>query len=535
MKNHFVQYGVGAALVLMAGCQSAPVPPVYQGEQETEVERDVKHLTAEAPSRRVSSTMAEMNRDIEVYRDTVIPDMEARRAARPEAVPVIPEYNPLDDIMVSLEMDREDVRQILQALAKMTNMNLMIHPKVVEKPPLISVSFRNMSASTVFRSILQLADLHGQIEENMLKVDPYDEATIPLDFLEVERSSDFAMGGDVLGKAMEGGASGGGGGSSGGSGDLKGSVSLQGKSSAGNNPYAQIEKVIEGVLPKGAAAEGGDGPQFSVNRMAGTLYIKAKPSVIKTVRKLVQQQKEALSRQVLIEARIIEVKLNDNYQTGIDWNVLRRGSTLVGMASALRSVNKALVMSVKDGINGSNLTLDLFKQFGAISVLSNPSIRTRNGQPAIVSVGTSRRYVSGSTSTPTGRTINGVAETTSTYQTSQAFDGLVIGVVPFVDSKGDITLSVQPVKSKIQPGSTELDARVNLAFPVIELEEMSTVLHVRDNDVIFMGGLINRDKSNDRTGIPLLSEIPLLGRLFTNNVDTGETRELVLMLRVNVL
>ncbi|MBF0124123.1 MAG: pilus (MSHA type) biogenesis protein MshL [Magnetococcales bacterium] len=533
MKNNSIRYGIGAVFALMAGCQSIPAP--YSGD-ETEVERDAKHLMVQTPPRHSTPVLLEANRDIEVHRDTIIPDLEARRAPRPEAVPVVPEYNPLDDVIVSLEMDREDVRQILQALAKMTNMNLMIHPKVVEKPPLISVSFRNMSAATVFRSILQLADLHGQIEENMLRVDPFEEITLPLDFLEVERGSDFSMGGDVLGKAMDSGSGGSSGGSSGGGGDLKGSVSLQGKTNTGGNPYTQIEKIIEGVI-KGAAADGSEGSQYSVNRMAGTLYVKAKPSVIKTVRKLVQQQKEALSRQVLIEARIIEIKLRDEYQTGIDWNLLRGGFANTGLTAALTpAANKqSLVINLTGKRQGTNATLNLFKEFGAISVLSNPSVRTRNGQPAIISVGTSMRYVSGQTATVSGANANNPGSTQFTYQTAQAFDGLIISVIPFVDSKGDITLSIQPVKSEVDRASMAIDPNVNLAMPIIELEELSTVLHVRDNDVIFMGGLINKRKNAKNTGVPLLSEIPLLGRLFTRNIDEGDTRELVLMLRVNVL
>jgi type II secretory pathway component GspD/PulD (secretin) len=123
-------------------------------------------------------------------------------------------------------------------------------------------------------------------------------------------------------------------------------------------------------------------------------------------------------------------------------------------------------------------------------------------------------------------------------QTSQVFDGLMIGVVPFIDIDGNISLSVHPVQSKVDPLSLQLvsaggDTRITL--PVVDLKSMVTQLKVRSGDAVILGGLIDQTDARSSVEVPALGRIPILGNLFRQRANEDSVRELVLVLKVTLL
>ncbi|MBF0625466.1 MAG: pilus (MSHA type) biogenesis protein MshL [Magnetococcales bacterium] len=572
MNKMWALGGMMALSVIGAGCQTTPQSPDSEsdstasllrksheslakqdkglGETRNELIRDLKLLYGGSPSRGIHEALTHQSREFEGSQNTLLRDLEKRSAVVPEPEPVLPEYNPLDDVIISLEMDKEDVRNIFRALAKMTEMNLMIHPSVLEEPPVVTVSFHNMEASAVFREILELADLHGTIEGNLLRVTLQEERTFTLNFLDTKTTANFSAGGDVLGGASAGEVQGG---------QLSGNFSMSGSTSEAN-PYTHLQTILASVLEgKGS---------FTLNNLSGLLHIKARPSAMRRAVGLLQQFREIVDRQILIEARIMEVQLNDEHQSGIDWAFVRKnlyatrgqtiglGSTLgtapwsstaqlvtVGGVTALTTSTAAttsnlaglgLTLAGKMG----NVTLQLLKQFGDVRVLSNPSIRARHGQPAMISVGRANAYVEETDTTTTAG--GGTTTVTVDVQTNNVFDGLMIGVVPFIGQDGEVTLAIHPVKSDVLSTSLALQSvdangTVKVTLPQVDLKELSTTLKMRNEDTVLLGGLIDKTRAGVRTGVPVLSELPLLGRLFTKVSDNEEVRELVIMLRVSVL
>ncbi|MBF0426280.1 MAG: pilus (MSHA type) biogenesis protein MshL [Magnetococcales bacterium] len=572
MKKLRVIGGVFACSVLAVGCQNMPMPDVKQDAAsplqashealadrdralqtgQAELFQDLRHLYTGAPAREAHEALLKESESLANRQQEVRRDLQKKVSVPAEPQPVLPEYNPLDDIPVSLEMDKEDVRHVLQALAKMTNMNLLINPEVIDKAPTVSVSFRNVEASTVFKEILDLADLYGRIEGNVLRVDPQQEATFNVDFLETNNKSSFTAGGDVMGNA--------GGGSTTGKG-ITGSFTLSG-SSGESNPYTQLETMLNSTIGK-------DG-EFSLNRMAGILHVKAKPSAVRRSARLLEDFKEVVSRQILIEARIMEVTLNDQHRTGVDWAALRNGVlvsqgfgqsintpslsgqsltqqvSLSGISAATTSASAAVAgasgMALTFGRNVGKTALlaavNMLKQYGDVHTISNPSIRARHGQPSMISVGQSQAFVKQIKTTFTQAT-GGTGATVPTSDVTQdsVFQGLVVGIVPFIDAQGRITLSIHPVKSDVDlSGTQSVDGGNNtITLPKVSLKEVSTSLRIESDDTVILGGLISKSRSSVRTGVPVLSEIPLFGRLFTSNSDSDVVSELVIMLRVNVL
>ncbi|OSM04313.1 putative pilus (MSHA type) biogenesis protein MshL [Magnetofaba australis IT-1] len=533
--------------------------------KQAALSKDMSVILGTPPDRDIHKLFVEESENFRARQDELFRDLNKSEYVPPVIEPVPPTHNPLQDINVSLEMDKEDVRHVLQALAKMTDMNLLIHPRVLKDPPYISVSFRNVDAATVFKEILELADLHGVIQDNVLRVDLYQEATLDLGFLETQITSSFSVGGDVLGSANAGDASGG---------QLTGSFNLNGQAGSVTNPYDAIETVVTNVMS--TSGDTGGGQSVSVNRMTGTMFLRARPSAVRNITKLVDRYKEVLGRQVLIETRVMEVTLSDQYRAGVDWYFLRnnlatsRGvsmtipqpwetATTVGTTTQVADtdLNFGSKGQINSEVNFASLSIpaitsnpaglalaiggkyglaavDLLKQFGDVQVLSNPSVRARHGMPAMISVGTSKAYVSETTVTTTGGTT-----TTTDYEvtTNTVFDGLMIGVVPFIRDDGKIQLTINPIKSDVSAASLELTTigTTQLSLPQVDLKEMSTVLEVNNKDTVLLGGLIDKYKATTKTGVPVLSELPIIGRAFSTDSESESTRELVIMIRATIL
>lgn len=183
--------------------------------------------------------------------------------------------------------------------------------------------------------------------------------------------------------------------------------------------------------------------------------------------------------------------------------------------------------------------MDALNTYGDTQVISNPSIRSKHNKPAIISVGTSYTYKK---SIETTRTSTGTSEDTSTQvEVSTVFDGLILGVIPFIEEDGQITMLIKSIKSDVSQESLEpesvgaQDSGLSISLPRVLIKEMSTTISLRNNEVAILGGLIDKRSVGDDSRVPVLSKIPLLGHLFRNELRTEQTRELVIILSVSLV
>jgi type II secretory pathway component GspD/PulD (secretin) len=169
--------------------------------------------------------------------------------------------------------------------------------------------------------------------------------------------------------------------------------------------------------------------------------------------------------------------------------------------------------------------------FGDINIVSNPSIRVKHAKPAIISVGTSISYIKSTSTT----ILDGVSrDLVSAVETAKVFDGLILGVVPFIQDSGKISLLINPIKSDVDKESLVLVdvGTQQVTLPVVNIKEVNSTITLNSGDAIILGGLIdNRDVLIDR-GVPGLSAIPGLGYLFKDQFIRNENRELVIILSV---
>lgn len=437
-----------------------------------------------------------------------------------EVEPVMPEYDPLEDQIVSFSMVNEDLQLILYSLARAVGMNLIIDPSLSEEKRLVTLNLENVSASTVLKEILGTLDLFYEVEQNVIRVKPYEERIFKLNFLDAEVEATFDVGGDVLGAGETEQVKG-----------LSGNFKLSGKGAKKSNPYDRVEEMIKGMLSKGG--------KYSLNRSSGSLYIKDTTAVIGSVSSLINHLRETLARQILIEARIIEVTLSDQYSYGIDWSILRdQITTTTKVNSAAWALGRGLVLHGVHRSFSVDTTIDALRTFGDSKVVSNPSIRSKHGRPAIISVGTSFTYKKSVTTTRLDR--DSRVEETTDVEVSTVFDGLILGVIPFIEGNGKITLLINPIISDVDPDSLKPKAVTasgteSISLPVVSIREISTTIGINSGDVIVLGGLIDKRRQSVKKGVPFLSAIPVLGYLFKNETSRDETRELVIILSVSMV
>ncbi len=435
--------------------------------------------------------------------------------------PVAPIYNPLDGHLVSLAAINEKLELVLFSLAKNVHMNLLIDPDIDMSNKLVTVNFEKAPASVILDKILQSAGLAYTINHNLIHVRGVVERLFKLNFLDTSTAVTYKVGGNVLG---------GGGSDSVNVGGLTGSFAINGKGGKETNPYKQMEAMVrKSMTPNG---------HYSLNSMTGTLYVRDTINTIRAISKIVTQIKEMMSRQILIEAQIIEVQLRDNYQFGIDWNSLR--SSLAKSTSLVDSLSwnlkTGLVLNQAAGIptNQFNAVIHALRTYGHTQVVSNPTIRVKHDQPALISVGTSNTYIKNLTVTSGGT--DGTSSTD--IETSSVFDGLILGVIPFIENNNRLVLQVNPIKSDVEEKSLDLinvGNGVNVTLPKVDVKELSTVIGMHSGDTVVLGGLIDRRKSDISQGVPLLARIPILGQLVRNDFKLSDNTELVIILKVTIL
>ena len=179
----------------------------------------------------------------------------------------------------------------------------------------------------------------------------------------------------------------------------------------------------------------------------------------------------------------------------------------------------------------------MLRDFGNVKILSNPSIRVRNNVPALLSVGTSNRYVAKSSVSVTNPG-GGASTTTADVQTDSVFSGVIIGVVPFIGEHGNVELLINPMQTEVDTVSLQLQdvgGGNKVTLPKISFKGLTTTLSIKDGDTVIIGGLIDQSTAGDDRGTPGLSDVPLFGKMFGNESTSHHTRELVMVLKVKLL
>jgi len=300
-----------------------------------------------------------------------------------------------------------------------------------------------------------------------------------------------------------------------------------------------------------------------VNREGGLVLVRATAAQHELVQEYLDRVMASVTRQVLIEATIVEVELNDRYQAGIDWRVFTRGGGLLGAGITLGTdvadaftagasgAIQGLIFSASDAPDGSakrdvEVSISLLNEFGDTQVISSPKVMTLNNQPAILKVVDNEIYFEiESDISPGNLNQNAVVSFDTDVRTVSV--GLVMNVTPQVSDGDAVTLNVRPTVSRIK-GFVEdpavpialrqanaQDLNISNSIPVISVRESETVMRVGSGQLAILGGLMQDTRETDDEAVPGFSEIPALGEAFNFRDRQQRKTELVVFLRPTVI
>ncbi len=290
----------------------------------------------------------------------------------------------------------------------------------------------------------------------------------------------------------------------------------------------------------------GGGRQVVVSPQAGLVTVRAYPSELRQVKSFLKMAETHLQRQVILEAKILEVTLSDGYQQGIQWDnvlgsALADGNTKVNFgtsAGAFGDTISAVIGGVTSlSLQGSDFSamITLLDTQGDVDVLSSPRVTASNNQKAVIKVGRDEYFVTDVSST----TVAGTTPVTSPeVELTPFFSGIALDVTPQIDEEGNVLLHVHPsvIDIKEQNKSIQIsDSTLELPLAQSEIRESDTVIKARNGDVVVIGGLMKSESIERESKIPVLGDIPFLGNLFSNRSESLQKTELVILLKPTVV
>jgi len=464
-----------------------------------------------------------------------------------EFKPVADEFLPLTTRMVTVELRNTPLRDAVYSIADTAGLNLVIEKGVNPDLP-ITLSIKNIRADEAIRIILDAAGYFYALNGNILTIKASDTRIFEFGHPPLVQNYSIDVGGDILGTAMENArnfssssGSGGGGGGTGGSGDddLKGKIQQKIDSDAqAFNFWDAVQNALRTILgiageqPAGAA-DTGTGPSFNINRMTGTVIVTARKQELDRIGHYLEALKASLNRQVIIEARILEVTLSKGLKYGFDWSWVASGSTSI-QTSNFRNVISPGEANVQvhistDDFNG---VLRAIESQGNVKMLSNPRVNIMNGQTALLSVGRSQTFLSAIETNITNN-VGGNPVITYTTDTSSVLSGVMIGLVPYINEHGELSMTITPIISELirleeRPIGSDGTA---ISLPTVDLRQLSTTVKVKNSEMVIIGGLVQTKKKIDDDQIPIVGHIPLIGYLFKRFDHSDEQTDIIILLK----
>ena len=283
-----------------------------------------------------------------------------------------------------------------------------------------------------------------------------------------------------------------------------------------------------------------DGSSLVISPISGLISVTAMPEKLRAIDAFINDFQASVLRQVMIEAKIVEVTLSKSFQYGIDWSLVnsagKYGFTLQSNPSAQTTGNVGNVnFTLTGGATQINAVLTALSTQGDVSVLSNEKTSALNNQRAIFNVTTDEVFFS-VTRTPLLSPNGGVISIQNQVIPQQISVGVVLDVLPQISAENILTMDIRPAVTSIaRIDSITLSDGSSASAPVIARREGDTIARLRAGETMIIGGLVQTRKDNQSSGIPVLKDIPLLGKAFQRVNQTEERTELVIFLTPTIL
>jgi general secretion pathway protein D len=513
-----------------------------------------------------------------------------------QSLPVPPRPKPTSKAETyGVVVNNVNVRELLFALARDAKVNVDIHPGITGTVTLNAI---DQTLPQLLSRISKQVDMRYELDGPNLAVMPDSPylRIYRIDYVNIARDTkgELSVSSEIVGQSVTGGAGGGSagaGGGGGGAGQNSSRVSVQ--NSSLNKFWETLEKNVREILqetdkvlpggtgpgvptpaaaavpppPAGAQAPGAGGsaavpavgPNVTfreassviANREAGLLTIRASARQHEKVQEFLDLALVSARRQVLIEATIVEVRLSNQYQQGIDWGLFTGGWQLfqgglyrnavqalvpppVPVAGGLTAVPTASSFVGQYNSNTLRISLQLLETFGTVRVLSSPRISAINNQTAVLKVVENVVYFNVASQTSQAQT-TALTTVTTTPQTVPV--GIILNVTPQVSENDTVLLNVKPSISRIAARVRDPNPLLTIPneIPQIAIREMESVIKLSSGQIAVMGGLISDELQDNSDTIPGVNRIPFVGDFFSNKNIQNVKSELVIFMRPLVI
>ena len=312
------------------------------------------------------------------------------------------------------------------------------------------------------------------------------------------------------------------------------------------------------------------GRKVIVNTQTGIVLVRAMPDELRAVEEYLGATHANVNRQVVLEAKIIEVELNDRFQAGINWAKIHSNYTfgqvgggtgslsttgatdISGTIGQLRpgtgsfSANSGTdsgafggVFTIAAALSDFTAFVELLRAQGEVQVLSSPRVSTVNNQKAVIKIGSDGYYATGGTA-GTAATVN-TGATAGSVTLASFFSGIALDVTPQIDESNNILLHIHPAVSAVTEQTKTFSglgaggATLSLPLALSAIQESDNIVRAGNGQIIVIGGLMKEGSTEENSSVPLLGDIPLLGNLFKHKKVTRIKKELVILLKATVI
>jgi MSHA biogenesis protein MshL len=430
-----------------------------------------------------------------------------------------------------IAVHKQDVREFFLGLVQTMGQNIVVHPDVQGN---ISLYLQDVTLVEVLTAVNDMYGYDYERNEYGYVILPaiLNTRVFTIDYLNIDRqgSSNTRVSSGEMTSTNDESTDSSGSSTSSTSSTVRDSTSIN--TSNSNDFWTDLKAMLSMLVD---ITKGG---MVMVNAQSGLVVVRGLPHELRSIDNFLKRAQLSLDREVVLEAKIIEVTLRDRFQAGIDWSIVgeltNSSSTIAGTMAGVPLSNPDLiggVFGVTIASNDFNSVIELLETQGDVSVLSSPRIATVNNQKAAIKVGTEEFFVTDVKSTTTsGVSVTQTPEVTLT----PFFSGIVLDVTPQISDDNYVVLHVHPSVTEVKDQVKEItlgtqDISLPLAHSTVR--EADSVVRAQSNQIVLIGGLMSNLKKDVETKVPWLSDLPVLGMFFKQIREDELKSELVILLR----
>ena len=509
-----------------------------------------KNQTADAIQREMNQAAQDSERSANAVNDALLPPL-ALDMPKMESKPIETRFD--------LTVNDTPVSQIFMAIVSGTRYSMLLHPEVSGN---ISLNLKDVTVLEALESIREMYGYDYKLDGARIYIQPLTLQTriFQVNYLTGLRSGTSSL--RVTSGSVSDSPTAGTPGTTTTSATSRGLDSSKVSMTSSADFWDELGKSLQAIVGSEK------GRSVVVSPMSGVIVVRALPDELKNVAAYLKASQISIERQVILEAKIVEVQLNDGFQSGVNWAAFKNspnsatsigqlgsgGSLAPSVAGVASVIGGGGSLTLTPGTNLANAAtaaggtlfglafqtsnfaalLNFLESQGNVHVLSSPRIATLNNQKAVLKVGTDEFFVTNVTSTTT----TGTATTTTPSVTLQPFfSGIALDVTPRIDQNNEIILHIHPSVSLVTTVNKTVDiggvsGTMNLPLASSSVSETDSIVRARDGQIVAIGGLMRQATFDDRSGLPGLSKS---SPLFGQTSQRSEKRELVILLKPTVV